>query len=214
LSRQVGQTVERFDMKKIFILLLIFVLSFPIIYVDDNGAMYPQPILVSKDEVKNEVEQIQNFKIKAPDFSSHAEWFNIPVPLSINALRGNVVVINFWRIDKESIRLHQNINILAKKYRYLPVKFIDVQSPVFYIHLNYYDVDDAIRKYKITHPLIFDSFEQISQAFNVQSTPAFVLVDQQGYIAGYINGINNVSIVDTYIAALLEKPGKMRKLRL
>jgi len=94
------------------------------------------------------------------------------------------------------------------------VKFIDVQSPVFYVHLNYYDVDDAIRKYKITHPLIFDSYEQISQAFNVQSTPAFVLVDQQGYIAGVINGINNVSILDTYIAALLEKPGEMSNLRL
>lgn len=193
-------------MKKVFTFLLIFVLSFPIIYVDNNGAMYPQPILVSKDEVKNEVEQIKSFQIKAPDFSADAEWFNIPVPLSISALHGNVVVINFWRIDQESIRLHRNINDLAKKYRYLPVKFIDVQSPVFYFHLNYYHIDDAIEKYQITRPLIFDSYEQISQAFNVKSTPTFVLVDQQGYIAGYINGINNVSILDTYISALLEKP--------
>ena len=61
-------------------------------------------------------------RVHAPEFSGATEWFNVPGPLSLRALRGKVVLLDFWTYGcVNCMHILPDLRRLEEKYRELAV---------------------------------------------------------------------------------------------
>ncbi len=111
----------------------------------------------------------------APDFSLPARSGE---PISLDALRGQVVMINFWASWCGPCR--QEFPLLDQLYqRYSPLGFtllgVNVES----------DVSDAERwlaETPVSFPVLFDRENKVSQLYAVSAMPSTVFIDRRGNI--------------------------------
>src|SRR5690348_11408692 len=82
------------------------------------------------------------------------EWFNVAAPMTIESLRGRVVILDFW--TEGCINCIQIIPTLRRIEEKFPDKVvvIGVHSPKFANEKRADSVKDAIRRYDIRHPII------------------------------------------------------------
>jgi thiol-disulfide isomerase/thioredoxin len=119
----------------------------------------------------------------APDFSGIARWFNSP-PLHEAALRGRVVLIDFWTFScVNCTRTIPHLRALADRYRGRGLVVVGVHSPEFDFEKDPANVAAAIRRLGVTWPVALDNDMETWNAFSNEYWPAEYLVDRQGRIA-------------------------------
>ena len=81
------------------------------------------------------------------------QWFNVAAPVSIESLRGRIVILDFW--TEGCINCIHIIPILRGIEDKFPdkVAVIGVHSPKFAEEKNASSVEDAIKRYEIHHPI-------------------------------------------------------------
>ncbi len=190
-------------MKRLVTLLSFLCISFPLFYIDGTNANQSSEVYFTPDEIRNEIRQISSYNIQAPEFPEHLDWFNTKERIELSDLKGQIVIINFWTFGStKAMEQHKQLKAIKAKYRD-QVKFIDVQSPNFYNNLDRNNIQDAIKKYKIDTPVVFDRDNRIRQAFNVHHYPTFVILNKQGQYAGYLSGLDKIRLLETYINSIL-----------
>ncbi len=66
------------------------------------------------------------------EFPEGLTWFNVPRPLTMDELKGHVVLLDFWTYSCiNCIHAIPKLKTLEEKYEYEPVVFIGVHSPKF-----------------------------------------------------------------------------------
>lgn len=114
------------------------------------------------------------------------EWLNSP-PLNWPALKGRVVLVEFWTFAcVNCIRSQPWLRTLERKF---PQDFVIVgvhtpELPREYVRAN---VIERAAKLGITHPVVIDNDYGTWKAWGNRAWPAFYLVDAQGRVrATYI----------------------------
>jgi len=98
---------------------------------------------------------------------------------SWEALRGNVVVLEFWATWCGGCRAQiPHLNTLAERYRNRPVRFISVTDEESGI------VQRFLKDYPISGWIGLDSGEQTFRRYNITGRPRTVLVDAAGVVRG------------------------------
>src|SRR5262249_1980032 len=109
-----------------------------------------------------------------------AEWLNSP-PLTPAALRGKVVLVDFWTYTCINWRRTlPYVRAWAKKYRDLGLVVIGVHTPEFSFEKNINNVRWAVKEMQVTHPVAVDSERVIWRAFNNHYWPALYFIDARG----------------------------------
>jgi thiol-disulfide isomerase/thioredoxin len=142
----------------------------------------------------------------APEFPQDFEWINTDEPLFISKLKGNVVVLDFWTYC--CINCMHTLPVLAeleKKYKGQPVVFIGVHSGKFFTEQEAINVQSAVARYEIEHPVIVDKKMQIWQSFGVNAWPTIVIVDPNGRIVYMQAGEGQRDVLDDMIEVLLTR---------
>ena len=117
-----------------------------------------------------------------PDLSGATGWLNSE-PLTDKALRGRVVLINFWTYSCiNSLRPLPYLKSWAKKYSDAGMVVIGIHTPEFPFEKEGANVQQALLDYEITYPVALDSNYAVWQAFNNQYWPAFYFVDAKGRV--------------------------------
>ena len=146
----------------------------------------------------------------APAFPDKTKFVNFSGNLSIDALRGRVVVLDFWTYC--CINCMHMVPVLKKvedKFRDSGVVFIGIHSAKFDGENDEANVAYAIAKYGISHPVVLDKDRMIWKAYSVNAWPTLVIVGTDGIIRYRKAGEQSEEKIEQEISRI-ERMGRKR----
>ena len=142
-----------------------------------------------------------------PDLSGAVTWLNSP-PLTADALRGHVVLVDFWTYSCiNCLRALPYVEAWAKKYRDQGLVVIGVHAPEFAFERNVDNVRAAVAKLGIDYPVAIDNDYAIWRGFENEYWPAHYVIDAQGRIRHHHFGEGNYAESEQVIQLLLREAG-------
>ena len=110
------------------------------------------------------------------------EWLNSP-PLTATALRGKVVLVDFWTYTCINwLRQLPYVRAWAEKYKDQGLVVIGVHSPEFPFEKNIDNVRQAVKSRRISYPVAIDNDYGIWRGFSNNYWPALYFIDAQGRV--------------------------------
>jgi len=151
-------------------------------------------------------------KIHAPEITGGRGWLNTDKPLSIAALKGKIVLLDFWTYGCiNCIHIIPDLKKLEAKYA-KELVVIGVHSAKFQNEKETENIRRIILRYEIEHPVYNDSEYAVWQSYGIRAWPTQVLIDPAGYIVGGVSGEGNYDVIDQTIAKLVEEARKRGEL--
>jgi len=142
-------------------------------------------------------------RVHAPELTGAFEWFNVDTPLTIRALRGKVVLLDFWTYGcVNCMHILPDLKRLEEKYaRELVV--VGVHSAKFANERKADNIRHIVMRYDITHPVVNDKEFAIWKAYGARAWPTQVLIDPEGYVVATASGEGKAEAFDRAIAAVI-----------
>ncbi|HEX8143922.1 MAG TPA: thioredoxin-like domain-containing protein [Pyrinomonadaceae bacterium] len=143
-------------------------------------------------------------RVRAPELAGARGWLNTERPLSLAALKGKVVLLDFWTYGCiNCIHIIPDLKKLEQKYANQLV-VIGVHSAKFDNEKETDNIRRIILRYELEHPVVNDADFKIWQAYAVRGWPTQVLIDPAGYVVGQISGEGNYEAIDRAISQVIE----------
>lgn len=180
--------------------------------------------LESNPNVKQELQQLKNSNQslftqpsdsssvlpvlgKAPDFVGINHWLNSE-PLTLSALRGKVVLIDFWTYTCiNCIRTLPHITAWDEAYKEQGLVVVGVHTPEFEFEKDTDNVKQAIAQYDIQYPVAQDNDYRTWRAYDNHYWPAHYLIDAQGQVRYISFGEGDYDKIEQAIKDLLLEAG-------
>src|ERR1700690_3182524 len=144
---------------------------------------------------------------RMPDLDGAVAWLNSS-PLSSKALRGKVVVVNFWTYSCiNSLRELPYMKAWAAKYKDGGLVVIGVHAPEFGFEKDPANVKNAVIDLKVGYPIPIDSDHSIWTAFRNEYWPADYFVDAKGRVRYHHFGEGEYEKSERVIQSLLKEKG-------
>ncbi len=146
---------------------------------------------------------------KAPGFSkSSGEWINSQ-PITLESLKGKVVLVDFWTYTCiNCIRTLPYIRSWYEKYKDKGLVIVGVHTPEFEFEKTTANVQKAIKDFKLTYPIVQDNNYGIWQDYDNHYWPAHYLIDKDGYIRDEHFGEGAYDETEQNIQTLLQETGE------
>jgi thiol-disulfide isomerase/thioredoxin len=139
-------------------------------------------------------------RVRAPELSGGRGWLNTDKPLSLAALKGKVVLLDFWTYGCiNCMHIIPDLKKLEKKYPNELV-VIGVHSAKFENEKDTENIRRIILRYEIEHPIVNDADFVIWKSYAVDAWPTRYLIDPAGYIIGKLSGEGGFEALDKAIA--------------
>ena len=143
-------------------------------------------------------------RVRAPEIQGGRGWLNTDKPLSIAALKGKVVLLDFWTYGCiNCIHIIPDLKKLEAKYANQLV-VIGIHSAKFQNEKETENIRRIILRYEIEHPVYNDSEYAVWQSYGVRAWPTQVLIDPAGYVVGAASGEGNYEVIDQAIGKVVE----------
>jgi cytochrome c biogenesis protein CcdA/thiol-disulfide isomerase/thioredoxin len=151
----------------------------------------PKPIVELKDQGP------------APELTGITGWINSE-PLTLESLRGKVVIIDFWTFGCYNCRnTRPHVRTLYDKYRDQGLEIVGVHTPEFAYEKVYSNVKNAARDQRVNWPIALDPEFKTWRAFNNRYWPAFYFIDATGRIRHKHFGEGGYEFNDKVVQQLL-----------
>jgi len=147
--------------------------------------------------------------VAADPIGQPAPAFSLPLrggnaPLSLDKLRGQVVMVNFWASWCEPCRKEfPLLDQIYKKYKGVGFTLVGVN-----VEPDAKDAESFIAKTPVTFPILFDKDSAVSKLYHVAGMPTTVLIDRKGVLRwvhrSYVPGDEN-EYLNQVRAILMEK---------
>ncbi|ROM97132.1 cytochrome c biogenesis protein DipZ [Pseudomonas brassicacearum] len=142
-----------------------------------------------------------------PPLEGAVQWLN-SAPLSTQALKGKVVLVDFWTYSCiNCLRTLPYVKAWAEKYRDQGLVVIGVHAPEFAFERDVGNVTKAMKNLGINYPVAIDNDYRIWRAFNNEYWPAHYFADAQGRIRYHHFGEGNYAESERVIQQLLREAG-------
>jgi cytochrome c biogenesis protein CcdA/thiol-disulfide isomerase/thioredoxin len=142
-----------------------------------------------------------------PSFSGATSWLNSPA-LTPEALRGKVVLVDFWTYSCiNCLRALPYVKSWYEKYKDHGLVVIGVHAPEFAFEKDPGNVRRAVSDLGIAYPVALDDNFAIWQGFNNQYWPAHYFIDAAGHIRAHHFGEGNYEESEQVIRQLLSQAG-------
>lgn len=139
------------------------------------------PMPESVDETATDV-LISARRAQSAPALQNGTWLNSE-PLTIEGLKGRVVVVDFWTFGCYNCR---NTLPAVKRwdatYREQGLTIIGVHTPEFDREKNLQNVREQVRALGILYPVLTDNENQTWDAYGVHAWPTVIILDKQGRI--------------------------------
>lgn len=145
-----------------------------------------------------------------PSLAGATEWIN-SAPLAPEALRGKVVLVDFWTYSCiNCLRTLPYLRAWAEKYKDAGLVVIGVHSPEFAFEKQPANVRKAVQDLGIGFPVALDNDFAIWRGFDNQAWPAFYFIDAEGRIRHHQFGENRYDKAEQVIQQLLAEASQTR----
>ncbi len=117
---------------------------------------------------------------------SNTSWLNADAPVTLAALKGRVVLLNFWVFTcVNCTRTVPSLVLLDSLYRDPGLTIIGIHTPEFPPYAGEHDkgnVERALQRHHIRYANAQDNDNRTWNLYGIQFWPSFVLIDKQGKI--------------------------------
>jgi thiol-disulfide isomerase/thioredoxin len=145
-----------------------------------------------------------------PSLVGAIAWLNSQ-PLTVDGLRGKVVLINFWTYTCINwLRQLPYVRAWAEKYKDRGLTVIGVHTPEFEFEKNIDNVRRASTEMRIDYPIAVDNDYAVWHAFGNRYWPALYFIDTQGRIRHHQFGEGGYEQSERVIQQLLSESGTGR----
>lgn len=142
---------------------------------------------------------------KAPEFKT-SEWINSE-PLTLEGLRGKVVLIDFWAWDcPECAKTLPHLKDLYARYADQGLVIVGVHTPRGEFEKNVDDVKRTVAEKEIRYPVTIDHEYLTWLDYLNNVWPSHFVVDQDGVIQLSHSGIGRYEDTERVIQELLARP--------
>ncbi len=197
---------------KVITLLLLFIVGFvAVIVVFDREGRIAN--FLREGSQINFIEEGENLPVigKAPELEGIQGWVNTE-PLSLEALRGKVVLIDFWTYSCiNCIRTFPYLSQWQEKYKDKGFVLLGVHSPEFEFEKKQENVEAAAKKYGLAYPIALDNNHETWRAFNNNYWPEHWLLDGEGNIRLHTVGEGHYAETEKAIQSLLIEEGLLAR---
>lgn len=139
------------------------------------------------------------------DFDGATRWLNSP-PLSLPALKGKVVLVEFW--TRECINcLHvlPHTKALYDRYASDGLVVVGVHTPEYDEEHDVTSLQQVIRTLDIRYPVAMDNDYRIWNSFGNRYWPAIYLIDRDGHVVYRHVGEGDYDRTEAEVRRLLGK---------
>lgn len=151
-------------------------------------------------------------RVRAPEITGGRGWLNTDKPLTLAALKGKVVLLDFWTYGCiNCIHIIPDLKRLEHKYPNQLV-VIGVHSAKFENEKDTENIRRIILRYELEHPVYNDAEFRVWQSYGVRAWPTQVLIDPAGYVIGEVSGEGNYELIDQVIAKAISEARKLGQL--
>lgn len=141
--------------------------------------------------------------VRAPQFGS-GEWLNIEGPLTREALRGQVVLVDFWDYTCiNCIRTLPYVRAWHERYHDKGLITIGVHAPEFAFARSRRQIEMALDEFGLAYPILLDNNYETWERFANCYWPAKYLIDETGYIRYMQHGEGHYQTTERAIQTLL-----------
>ena len=144
----------------------------------------PMPQVRSPEQLETANNQDPNSKqankSTLPEFQGLSQWLNSE-PLSIQSLRGNVVIVQFWTFG--CINCQRTLPYITRwheQYAAKGLKIVGIHTPEFAYERDVNNVKDAMQKNGINYAVALDNEFKTWRAYGNEYWPQLYLADRQG----------------------------------
>lgn len=139
----------------------------------------------------------------APEFPDGLDWLNVPAPLSLAAVRGKVVLLDFWTYGCiNCIHIIPDLERLEQEYPEELV-VIGVHSAKFTNEGETENIRNVVARYGVTHPVVNDRDFAVWNQWGVNAWPTVVLIDPAGNVVGGHSGEGVYEVVQPVLDSLV-----------
>ena len=166
--------------------------------------------LVSREGTLADFEGVLDEPVTAPEFVGIAQWLNTPGerPLSIEELRGRVVVIDFWTYSCiNCLRTLPYLKAWDETYRDDGLTIVGVHTPEFAFERKESNVRGAVRDLGLKYPVALDNDYGTWEAYSNRYWPAKYFIDRNGDVRYIHFGEGAYKESEQVIRALLAEAG-------
>ncbi len=143
-------------------------------------------------------------KRPAPDFDNQV-WINSP-KLSLNDLKGQVVLVEFWTFGCINCQhVQPSLKKLYADYSAKGFEIISFHDPEFDYEKKLENVQVAVKDNGIKYPVAIDNDFKTWNKYAVRAWPTMYLIDKQGQIRFSHIGEGNYDLIEAAIVALLNE---------
>ncbi len=145
------------------------------------------------------------FRVRAPELHGAGGWLNTPGPLSLAALRGKVVLLDFWTFCcANCLHVLDELRPLEEEFADVLV-VVGVHSPKFAHETDHAAVAAAVERYDVRHPVLDDPDLAMWRQYAVRAWPTLVVVDPEGYVVAQASGEGHAAGLADVIRDLVEE---------
>lgn len=145
--------------------------------------------------------------VTAPDFPPDADWINVSAPLSLEDLRGKIVLLDFWTYGCiNCIHVIPDLKRLEAEYPDELV-VVGVHSAKFENEGETENIRRVVRRYEVEHPVLNDNNFVTWQNYGVRAWPTFMLIDPFGKVVGQLSGEPLYNRIAPIIATMAHEYG-------
>ena len=140
----------------------------------------------------------------APEFPDGVEWLNTAEPLTLEELRGKVVLLDFWTYG--CINCIHIIPDLKRLEAEFPEELvvIGVHSAKFVNESETENIRQVVLRYELEHPIVNDKDFAIWNSWGARAWPTVALIDPAGGAVGTHSGEGVYEVVQPVVAAIVE----------
>ena len=130
--------------------------------------------------------------IAAPSLAGAIDWLNVAAPITIDQLRGKVVILDFWTYGcVNCMHVLRDLKTLERRFPEELV-VIGVHSAKFANEKITDNLRRILIRYEIEHPVANDANLEIWRRYGAQAWPTRVIVDPAGNLVGTAMGEGNL----------------------
>jgi thiol-disulfide isomerase/thioredoxin len=146
-------------------------------------------------------------RVRAPELRGRRWLGTGGAELSLAALRGKIVLLDFWTFCCVNC-LHVLDELREVEERYADVLVtIGVHSPKFAHEGEPAAVEAAVERYGVGHPVLDDPELLTWDAYAARAWPTLVVVDPQGYVVAHLSGEGHAHGIGVLIEELIAQHG-------
>jgi len=146
-------------------------------------------------------------RFPAPNFPRGLDWLNVPGELSIEDLRGKIVILDFWTYGCiNCIHMIPVMERIEEKYAD-EVVIIGVHSAKFATEGETENIRQIVQRYELKHPVINDHDFRVWGAYapyGVRAWPTFVIIDPRGNLLAVQPGEIPFQAFDRVLSGMVE----------